>query len=459
MNERELRELIDGGVGTNVELLSEPVSLRELAGALIAFANAEGGTVVVGANKSSEIIGLKAPERASEVAMRATLASTPSLMLPLPEPIIVDGRTLLVVSVPKGLPHVYHLRGQYLIRDEKRNVPMPARRLRQLLLERGELGYESQFVTGATRDDLDERKIQNYLNAVEVFADEDLGDVLLRRGCLRKDGGELKPTVAGVLMFGREPTRFLRQCSILLTHYLSEQMSDDFSKEEVRDTLPEQIRRAENFLVAHMRKSQRITRLEREEKFEYPRAAIREVIVNAVAHRDYSIRGDEIRISMFSDRIEVYSPGRLPGHVTVKNIVAERFSRNDVIVQLLADLGYIERLGYGIDRLLRLMKENGLPRPRFTETTNGFKVMLMGPADGFKVETLDVARWQRLGLNERQEAALRWIQKQQRITNRDYHDLYPDVSEETIRRDLAELVDKNILLKIGDKRATYYILK
>src|SRR5207253_5466972 len=76
-------------------------------------------------------------------------------------------------------------------------------------------------------------------------------------------------------------TTLFRSCSILLTHYLSEQMSDDFSKEEVHDTLPEQIRRAENFLVAHMRRTQRINRLEREEKLEYPRAAIREVIVNA----------------------------------------------------------------------------------------------------------------------------------------------------------------------------------
>ena len=459
MTETELASLLAVGIGQHTEFVGEPVSARELAASLIAFANADGGTIVVGVDRRGEPIGLRAQERAYDLALRASMLCTPPLMLPLPEPMERDGCALLVVSVPKGLPHVYHLRGKYLVRDEKRNAPMPARRLRQLLLERGELGYESQFANGATRGDLDERKVQNYLNAVEVFADEDPDDVLQRRGCLRRDAGELKPTVVGLLIFGREPTRFLRQCSILLTHYLSEQMSDDFSKEEVHDTLPEQIRRAENFLLAHMRRAQRINRLEREEKLEYPRAAIREVNVNAVAHRDYSIRGDEIRVSMFSDRIEVYSPGRLPGHVTVKNIVEERFSRNDAIVQLLADLGYIERLGYGIDRLLRLMREHGLARPRFVETANGFKVTLMGPPDGFKVETVDLARWQRMGLNDRQAAALRWLQQNQRITNRDYHELYPDVSEETIRRDLAELVDKNMLLKIGDKRATYYILK
>jgi ATP-dependent DNA helicase RecG len=246
---------------------------------------------------------------------------------------------------------------------------------------------------------------------------------------------------------------------MLLAQYNDIQMGDDFSKEEIRDTLPEQIRRAENFVVAHMRKTSRLKGLEREERFEYPRAAIREVIVNAVAHRDYSIRGDEIRISMFADRLEVYSPGRLPGHVTVKNLVEERFSRNDILVQLLGDLGYIERLGYGIDRLLRLMREQSLPRPRFAETANGFKVTLLGPGDTFKAESSDMTRWQKLGLNDRQESALRWLLQNQRITNRDYRELYPDVSEETIRRDLAELVDRNVLLKIGDKKATYYILK
>ncbi len=459
MTDAEVQALLAGGAGQNAEMFAEPASARDLAATLIALANADGGAIVLGATRSGEPIGLKAAERAYNLALRATLLPTPALVLPLPEQVELDGQVVLVLQVPKGLPHVYSLRGRYLVRDEKRNVPMPARRLRQLLLERGELGYESQFVAGASRADLDDRKVQNYLNAVEVFADENPDDVLLRRGCVRKEAGELKPTVAGLVMFGREPTRFLRQCSVLLTHYLGEQMSDDFSKEEVRDTLPEQVRRAENFLVAHMRKAQRINRLEREEKLEYPRAAIREVIVNAVAHRDYSIRGDEIRISMFSNRIELYSPGRLPGHVTVKNIVDERFSRNDVIVQLLADLGYIERLGYGIDRLLRLMKEHGLARPRFAETANGFKVTLIGPPDGFRVETTDATRWQRAGLNVRQEAALRWLQQHARITNRDYHELYADVSEETIRRDLAELVDKDILLKIGDKRATYYILK
>jgi ATP-dependent DNA helicase RecG len=186
---------------------------------------------------------------------------------------------------------------------------------------------------------------------------------------------------------------------------------------------------------------------------------MREAIVNAVAHRDYQIRGDEIRVLLFSDRMEVYSPGRLPGHVTIQNLVDERFSRNEIIVQVLSDLGFIERLGYGVDRMLRLMAQAGLPAPRFEETAAGFKVTLVGHGTALISDATDARRWRHLGLNRRQEAALAYLAEEGRITNREYQELCPDVSSETIRRDLVDLVHRNLLLKIGDKRATYYIFK
>lgn len=111
-----------------------------------------------------------------------------------------------------------------------------------------------------------------------------------------------------------------------------------------------------------MRRGMRI-RGSRCEVPEYPPAVAREAAVNAVAHRDYSLCGDSIRLLMFNDRMEVYSPGRLPGHVTLENMLHERFSRNEVIVQILSDMGFIERLGYGIDRMIAAMQE-AICRPR-----------------------------------------------------------------------------------------------
>ena len=133
-------------------------------------------------------------------------------------------------------------------------------------------------------------------------------------------------------------------------------MSDSFKREDIVGTIPDQIRRAEAFLIDHLRKEVSIGKtMERTETFEYPLEAARELVVNAAAHRDYSIAGDGIRLFIFRNRMEVTSPGGLPGPVTIDNIKDERFSRNPVIVQVLSDMGFIERLGYGVDRVIDLM--------------------------------------------------------------------------------------------------------
>ena len=97
-----------------------------------------------------------------------------------------------------------------------------------------------------------------------------------------------------------------------------------------------------------------------------------------MAHRDYNVQGDSIHLNIFTDRLEVQSPGGLPGPVTLDNLLVARFSRNAVIVQVLSDLGYVERLGYGLDRVMSVMRGNNLRPPRFEEVAGCFKATLFG---------------------------------------------------------------------------------
>jgi ATP-dependent DNA helicase RecG len=327
------------------------------------------------------------------------------------------------------------------------------------MMERGAVSFEALVPDGARLEDLDWEKAQSYLAGLGRMASDSRQEALLKRGCLVQKDGQVLPTYAGLLLFGREPQRWVRSSMILVVRYAGTTMGDIFVRDEIQGTLPEQIRRAEAFVLDNMRRGVRLLGLERIEETEYPVEAIREAIVNAIAHRDYRIRGDEIRVLMFGDRIEFYSPGRLPGHITVDNLIEERFSRNEIIVQILSDMGFIERLGYGIDRMIRLMTGAGLPAPRFEETAAGFQVTLAGHGASLIGEQADALRWRQAGLNERQEQALAYLLEAGRITNREYQQLCPDVSAETIRRDLADLVSKDLLLKIGEKRATYYIFK
>jgi ATP-dependent DNA helicase RecG len=335
--------------------------------------------------------------------------------------------------------------------------------LRRLIVERGDTAFESEIVYATYKDDLDWKQVESYAASLSGMGGISAEQILIKRGCLALVEGDLRPTHAGILLFGQDPQQFIRGSDITAARFAGPEMSDVFTRQDINGTLPEQIRRAETFLVDNLRKDVRLgANMARSEQLEYPFKAVRELVVNAVAHRDYSIRGDGIRLYLFSDRLEITSPGRLPGPVTVDNIVDERFSRNSAIVQVLSDMGFIERLGYGVDRVLALMRESQLPEPAFTETAGGFRVTLYNQS----TEDVDDGPFLFGGLfrdqpvNRRQEYALDFLvnRKNGRITNKDLQELCPNVHTETLRRDLVDLVSRGILVKMGEKRGSFYVL-
>jgi ATP-dependent DNA helicase RecG len=458
-NTLALADLLAQPEGQQLAFVRRAFRTDELAETLAALANAQGGLVVVGVGgRGKKVEGLDDAENARLAALDAAMACTPPLVLPLPETVQHGAARLLILQVPAGLPHVYSLHGKYLRRAGATNQPIPPDALRRLLLDRGETSWERLAPAGASLADLDEARVSAYARRVGTAAEADPLGFLFRRGCLARSGSDAP---AGLLLFARDIERFFPQCEITLVRYRGREMSDEFLREDIRDTLVEAVRRAEIWLSEHMRRGSRMVGLERQDWVQFPQGAVREVLVNAVAHRDYTIRGEGIRIALFGDRLECYSPGRLPGHMTVDNIVEERFSRNETLVQVMSDFGLIERLGYGIDRMLRQMSDAGLPPPEFRETAAGFLVTLRGHAgdDRLDAAAVDTREWRRMGLNERQIAALVHLAEHRRITNSDLQDLAPDVSAETLRRDLADLVERGLLLKIGEKRGAYYILK
>lgn len=462
----EMQQLLKGGQHERAAFMSAKATPRALAELLAALANFNGGAVALGVSSTGSVQRDNLAPALRDLLLHASLLTDPPLILPAAQEVETPHGLFLLVQVPPGLPNVYNVQGVYPTRAGSGNRPMTTAELRRLLLERGEGGFESNLAEGASVDDLEPQRVERYLDRLMLLPAEDATETLLARGCLRADeSGAVRPTVAGVLLFGRSPQRFVRSAEILCVRYPGPSKGDEFVRQEIGGTLPEQIRQAEAFVSSNVRRETRIVGMAREESSEYPLAVVREAIVNAVAHRDYSVRGEGIRLLMFSDHLEVYSPGRLPGHVTLANLLDERYSRNEAIVAVLSDLGYIERLGYGVDRMFAAMREAGLPEPIFEETAAGFQVTLRAaaPAESLRLAAIQPAERRATAahdpLNERQERALAFVQETGRITNSDLQEIFPDVSAETIRRDLADLVERTILLRIGSKRATYYILK
>jgi ATP-dependent DNA helicase RecG len=520
---RDWTDQLAAGRSGRLDWLPAAASPDVIAPVLAAFANSsQGGTLLVGVEGSDTpaIVGVSNPGDAIDIALQAALMIEPTLIIPLPTIQPVDGKPLLVINVPAGLPHVYALEGRYLTRADNINRPLHPRELRQLLIERGEINFETEIAHGVTLDDIDLERARAY--AAKMGAPTDPPDAvykfLVRRGCLTQVAGktdEYVPTNAGLLLFGKDVQSRLRGSEITAVRFAGESMGDTFNRQDIGGTLPDQIRRAETFLRDHLRKEMALSgTMERAERYEYPMEAARELVVNAVAHRDYSISGDGIRLYIFKDRMEITSPGLLPGPVTINNIADERYSRNPALVQVLADMGFIERLGYGVDRVIELMRQQSLRPPDFYETSGGFRVVLYNerhilpqtatpevtiptPAsrgeshEARKAETPTVSTepdialapaanapaillgidpsaaaqileaYRDLTLNPRQEAALLYLKQpgSTRITNSELQRLYPDVHAETIRRDLSDLVTKNVLVKMGEKRGSYYMLK
>ncbi|MCL4506810.1 MAG: transcriptional regulator [Chloroflexi bacterium] len=454
----DLKKLYDAGPGPRIDIMNPAAATTErIARSLVSLANAHGGVLiipVIDARGRSPV----EPDEIRDRAYKAALTTEPHLIIPLPyllQPKPDEPAVALAIEIPGGLPHAYSLDGRFLGRNGSRIAPLTARGLRELLLTRSEGTWEAHSPSGCSRDDLDWAKIGAYAGNVVNMGEPTVEDLLLRRGCVIRQGKRLRPTYAGLLLFGKQPQRWVRGAEVLAVRFSGGNMDDVFVRQTISNTLPEQIRRAELFVNENVTPQSRIAGWQRTEQAPYPPGVLREAVVNAIAHRDYRATGGQIHILIFNDRVEVRSPGRLPGHVTLKNLMNERYSRNEAIVQVLADMGFIERLGYGIDRMVRTMKDRGHQPPKFEETDAGFMVTLYAKSEASADQNSVHAPAQ----NARIEKMLAFIKESGRITNRDYQELCPDVSAESLRRDFVDMVERGVIMRIGDKRGTYYILK
>lgn len=447
------------GPGQQVAYLpyAEPELMAET---LTAFANADGGMLILGRDVEGRLGDVFVEEDAADALRAALRLCRPPVRTEWAQH-QVPGGTVVVLRVERSGELHSLWDGRILVRKGAENRPVEGADVEQLLANRPAGDFELQEVAGAKRDDLDEDIIDDYLerrqkrNPRSGILPKD--KLLQQIGALTEDR---IPTVSGLLLFGREPQLFLPQSRAIFVRFADVQPrgpQGSFGygrREEFIGPLPLIIDRAWRVMWEEMDKRAVVRGLQRHEETEYPESAVREALVNAVAHRDYRLTGRSIEIRMYTDRLEITSPGGLPAHITLDNIVEEHYSRNPRLVNGLYQWGYIEELGLGVDRMIEDMVNAGHMPPKFEAKSHRFSVILYNRKDPARV----VQTWEQ-NMNERQIKAIEFLQRHGTITNRDYRELCPHVGAETLRLDLADLVSKGIALKIGDKRGTRYILK
>jgi ATP-dependent DNA helicase RecG len=326
------------------------------------------------------------------------------------------------------------------------------------LSSRGQPTCDEETIPGATIDDLDGRSLDSYLDELRRtrpnagFLRGPREEALIRLQVVRRVESQLRPTLAGLLMFGKYPQEFVPQLMITFLQYFgtteeekTPQGARFMDNRRFEGSIPEMVAEAETYIMAAMRKASLIEGLFRRDIPEYPREAVREAIVNAVAHRDYSpyVRGNYVQVRMFADRIEIQIPGGLFGNVTVENMEDEQSTRNARLMRMMEDAHVVENRGSGIRAMLDALRGANLEPPRF----------VMNPE---AIAWLN--QFAHLSLNDRQRVALVYLQQHGQITNGDYQRLNR-VNTVIAGQELRGLVQAGLVEPHGFGRCTFYTSK
>jgi len=379
--------------GKTFDRKSAKYDLNKLANILIAFANADGGTVASGiSNKKYEGINLLADQKKNDIIQIGSQRIVPTIKIALiREPIINtrglnDEVWLLTVQPADDKLYVNKKDEVYLrIGDETHRATYDERK--NLEFDKGIRAFESQIVDDAILDDLDEKVVAKY-KALYGFEGDNLWDLLFPKGLAKRirdknDHIIYRLTVAGVLLLSKYPTAFIPGARIRFIRYEGREAKTGTDMNIVKQIriegpLTEMLQQASDNLEAQLRTFSSLDT--KSGKFvdvpEYPKGAWLEGIVNAVTHRGYNYTGDDIRILMFDDRLEIHSPGSLPAVVTPENIRHTHYSRNPYIARALTDFGWVREFGEGVDRIYIDMNKFFLDDPVYKVDTNSVNLIL-----------------------------------------------------------------------------------
>jgi len=298
-----------------------------------------------------------------------------------------------------------------------------------------------------------------------------LRELLLRRGLLwlSPEDKQVYCSSAGILLFSKDPTIVYPQSCVRLLAFpgaARDPKPSDFL--DIAAPIPKALEQALRFIDKNTRHPLQVTGMRRLRLDEYPIAALREAIINAMAHRDYEDASRKIHVELFADRVEVISPGLLPRGITLDQMRSGKLqpcSRNPVLAQGLRLLGLMEELGTGVVRMRHAMRDHGLKPPEYSYRDGHFVVTFPGPGKAIDRLRADHA----IPLFEIRPSVVETLTKNQKTIIRELlaknQVQVPElvvtlrVSEQAVRKDLAKLTRLKLVEKHGAARATYYVLK
>ncbi len=349
----ELIEKIILGEDSTMEFKREMPHRDSMADEIAAFANAEGGMILIGIDDNKEIIGIelqKLDHIEKNVVEICNDSIKPTVRIDT-QKLTIDEKNILKIEILKGL-FVHKTPNGYFIRQGSSKREMTTEQLGRLMQSRSQariIRFDEQLVPDTHRKTLRESLYQRFIT--EDAAEDEIEDLLIKKRLLVKEGREIRASVAGVLMCYDTPDEFLYNSFIQAVYYSGKQKDANYQIDAIdfRGPLDQQIIDAFKFVQKHNKISAR-KEIGRIDQPQYSMRAIFEAIVNAVVHRDYSKGESKIRLFMFADRLELYSPGALANTVTIENLPYSQATRNELLARLLSEIAIDDDVGNQVKR-------------------------------------------------------------------------------------------------------------
>lgn len=415
---------------------------------IVAFANKDGGELIIGVDDNGHPIGVNKSKKLLEDIpnkIRNILGIIPSVKIEK-----VEDKDIIHIFINPSSVSISH-NGKYYIRSGSNSFELKGEELTNFLIEKSGKTWDEFVEAKAGFKDINLKTIDEFKKYAEdripsIVAEKDCQTILEKLN-LQEDK---KLKKAAILLFGKNPQQFYPAAYLKIGKFLTE--TEIQSSDIVEGNLFEQITSALEILrTKYLISKIKFEGIHRREILEYPYEALREAIINALIHRNY-LGTSSIQIRVYNDRLVIMNEGKLPPEVPIEKLKTEHLSkpRNTLLADVFYKAGFIESWGRGTIKIMEKCQDQGLPEPDFEEDHGVFVVK-------FYQNKWNEENLKKLGINERQIKAVIYVKEKGKITNKEYREL-TGLSDEGARLDLIELSKRNLIRPIGKGRSAHYIL-
>jgi ATP-dependent DNA helicase RecG len=373
-----IEHLLQSPESKTLEFKRDLSSPRNFLKTLVAFANTAGGRLVFGVDDQKNVIGIDQPLDEEERLCSLVADAIAPRLVPNIEFVTVEDKTLLTVEVfLSGLrPHYIKVEGLeagVYIRLGSTNRQADRELIAELRRTAEGISFDELPMPGLSLDDLDLEAAREMFGQERSLGENELHTLKL----VTQDQGKLVPTKGAILLFGKERERHFSDAWVQCGRFVGWDKADIFDHAELHDHLPQAVDSIMLFLKKHAMRGADFSEIRRKDVWSIPLGILREVVINALVHADYSQRGAPIRVAFFDDRIEVENPGMLLPGMTVEDMKQGISKiRNHVIARIFRELNLIEQWGSGMPRIFREARELGLPELEIMEIGTRVRVVV-----------------------------------------------------------------------------------